>query len=301
MGILPDLVLAVAAFGASIWGLIALIKILNGMNDDADFKKLSLWLDFIKVFLGTFVIGLLGYFAKLSFDNRNLAIMESDQIGQYVEQAMVDDLEVRLRFAEYFNTVLPKDRTTGWKEYYADLKAEYLKRELNIDSLQFAINQRDSLAEIISSGMAKSRDVRAYKELVILIDKKQHDIKSTEKLVGSKTSGRASIIDPLKDFVTCSYVRNNQPFNIRKDFPLGRVTVFARIYSPKSESVTINWRDSDGNILNNGSKSYPISRNEDSGYRLSSWKNILNPGTYSVEINNEAGETIGNTNFSISE
>ncbi len=292
---LSNLLLAVLAFGICTWGLILLIRLLKGMEE----RKLEIWLDFIKVFLGTFVVGLLGYFAKLSFDNRNLAIMESDQIGQYVEQAMVDDLEVRLRFADYFNTVLPKERTTGWEEYYNELKEEYLKRELNIDSLRIASSSRDSLAEIINSGVAREQDVRQYKKLVERVNQKQTAIKLTEKIEGSKHSGHASIIDPVKDMVTCTGITNNLPVNVSTRLPKGRVYMACRIYAPKSETVTINWRDSNQNVLH--SRSYEIARNEDAGYRLSSYKNFPEPGDYSVEVVNGVGSKIGIINFEIDE
>lgn len=296
MGILSDLLLAIAAFGACIWGLITLIKILNKIEDKDRFEK---WLDFIKVFLGTFVIGLLGYFAKLSFDNRNLAILESEQIGKYVEQAMVDDLEVRLRFADYFNTVLPKNRNTGWEEYHSELLEEYKNREVDLVELKSAIEERNTLSPIIDDDPSKVAEKEKYDELTKIINKKQIDIKSTEKLVGSRTSGQASILNPQNDFVTCTNVSNNQPSGITNRFPKGKVHVFSRIYSPRSETVKIIWRDGANNILKNGSRSYTISKNEDAGYRLSTWKNIQTPGNYLVEIINANGAKIGERFFEI--
>lgn len=292
---LLDIVYALLALGACIWGFAALIKLLKGLPND----KLEIWLDFGKVFLGTFVIGLLGYFAKLSFDNRNLAILESEQIGKYVQQAMADDLEVRLRFAKYFDTVLPKDRNTGWADYFDDLMEEKVERDKSQDTLSNIKDSIDIVANKIRDSLASPEDYSRYNQLTKLANYQQHKIESSQELVSLKTSGKATILDPLRDFVTCTGVVQNVPQNITNKLPPGRVYVFARIHAPQQETVTVRWKDSYGNPLTNGTKSYQVSVNLKSGYRLNNWKTISEVGDYSVELLGGDGSLIAVSNFHI--
>ena len=303
---LSILLLAVLAFGICTWGLILLIRMLKGMEDG----KLKLWLDFIKVFLGTFVVGLLGYFAKVSFDNRNLAILESDQIGQYVEQAMVDDLEVRLRFADYFNTVLPKEsRKTGWQEYYERLEADLEKRDRDLELLEKDMDSLNSITRRINEvGKAKEEDVNQSQQLIQKseqltkqfeqisqrVNKKQIEIELTEKIIGSKNSSHASIIEI---YTYSEYDADRITINKRTVLPPGRVHMACRVFAPKAEMVTITWRDDAQTILH--SKRYPISINKDDGYKLYSYKTFTEEGDYSVEVVNGIGEKIGVVNFEI--
>ena len=88
--------------------------------------KLKLWLDFGKFFLGTFLVGFISMIAKLGFESRELAIKESEQIGQYVEIALREDVGVRKRFAEYFKTVsVTQGYRTRWASYFNIVNEEF--------------------------------------------------------------------------------------------------------------------------------------------------------------------------------
>ena len=100
-------------------------------------EKLKLWLDFGKFFLGTFLIGFISLVVKWGFQDREIAIKESEQIGKYVEIALKEDIGVRKRFAEYFKTVLvSSDYRERWSDYYDLVYSEYEIKLILKDSLQ---------------------------------------------------------------------------------------------------------------------------------------------------------------------
>lgn len=90
-----------------------------------DNDRLKLWLDFLKVFVGTFVLGFLGWVVDSGIKDREVGLKESEQVGKYVEIALGDDLNRRIKFAEYFKTVtsqkLSRER---WENYHDLLIAE---------------------------------------------------------------------------------------------------------------------------------------------------------------------------------
>lgn len=283
-----------------IWGLIFLIKVLSGLDNE----KLKTWLDFGKYFLGTFVLGVLGYFAKASFDKRNLAILESDQIGKYVEQALADDVALRLRFADYFNTVLPMDdRNARWDEYVVKLRKEQEQTEIAKAAVSQSNEIIDSLsAQLEDTTVAIADKTIIRKELDKLfkeVEKEKTVIDQSQKIGTVAVSQAASIRVPNSDFFTTRSIVKNKPGSPREVFKKGKVWVFARVYAPRDEQVTINWRDYEGNLLPNGTKNYVVKTNTISGYRISTYKNIPDIGGYSVELINGDGVQIGVVNFEV--
>lgn len=112
-----------------------------------EIEKLKLWLDFGKFFLGTFLIGFISMIVKLGFESRELALKESEQIGQYVEIALREDVGVRKRFAEYFKTVsVTKGYRTRWASYFQIVNQEFEAIQKEVDAYQFKI---DSLAQLM--------------------------------------------------------------------------------------------------------------------------------------------------------
>ena len=115
--------------------------------------KLKLWLEFGKFFLGTFLIGFISMIVKLGFEDRELAIKESEQIGQYVEIALREDVGVRKRFAEYFKTVsIAREYRQRWEAYFNIVNREFISIQHEVDEFQAKI---DSLSVLLKR-MGKS-------------------------------------------------------------------------------------------------------------------------------------------------
>lgn len=108
-------------------------------------EKLKLWLDFGKFFLGTFLIGFVSLVIKWGFQDREIAIKESQQVGEYVEYALLEDVAVRKRFAEYFKTVLVSDdHRERWEKYFTLVESEYGEK----------VERRDSLMQLYENLLA---------------------------------------------------------------------------------------------------------------------------------------------------
>ena len=133
--------------------------------------KLKIWLDFSKFFFGTVVIGFISLVVKTGFENREMAIKESDQIGKYVEIALREDVGARMRFAEYFKTVSMSDGyRQRWNAYYEIVNAEFIdtqqkvkNHELKIKALELAI---DSIKKQQGSFRVDNVEMLKYEEML---------------------------------------------------------------------------------------------------------------------------------------
>ena len=120
-----------------------------------EIDKLKLWLEFGKFFLGTFLIGFISMVVKLGFEDRELAIKESEQIGQYVEIALREDVGVRKRFAEYFKTVsVTNDYRARWKAYFDIVNLEFIRIQKEVDGYQVRIDSLTTLLKALEKNSA---------------------------------------------------------------------------------------------------------------------------------------------------
>lgn len=62
-------------------------------------EKLSIWLSFLKILLGTSVISIATLILNHEIQEREIALKEMEVIGKFVEHALTEDVGVRLRFA----------------------------------------------------------------------------------------------------------------------------------------------------------------------------------------------------------
>lgn len=89
-------------------------------------ERLKIWIDLCKFILGTFVIGVMGALINWQIQNKEIERKEMDQLGQYIKQALEENVGIRLRFAQYFSTVTrSKPFRERWKEYTEIVQKEY--------------------------------------------------------------------------------------------------------------------------------------------------------------------------------
>ncbi len=107
-----------------------------------------------------------------------------------------------------------------------------------------------------------------------------------------------AVIKREDDFVFCQQVRNKIPYGIRNQFSASSdVWVWASIYAPRKETITIQWLDHKNEILR--STSIDISENRTQGFRVFDAKYIRQRGIYKVYIFNAAGDLIGRKQFTV--
>jgi hypothetical protein len=99
--------------------------------------RLQLWLGFWKFFLGTFAIGLITLLVNHQIQQRELEMKEQDAMGHFLDQALVADVALRHRLAEYFSNVTRSESMrTRWKAYYDVVDVEYRDTQARLAKAQ---------------------------------------------------------------------------------------------------------------------------------------------------------------------
>ena len=105
-------------------------------------ERLKLWLGFAKFILGTVVLGLVTTFVNHTLQKRELELKEQEQVAQFLQHALQEDVGVRHRFAQYFSTVTRSDELRrGWAEYYRQVDAEFTEKEKEKATLEAKVQQ----------------------------------------------------------------------------------------------------------------------------------------------------------------
>jgi len=113
-------------------------------------RRLELWLGFWKFVLASFVLALITAILNYQIQSRTVAIKAKEQEKEYlksfIQQAMDDNLEKRVRFAQYFAALLRE----GWTEYYKELSKEFDAQKAIVETAKAEqlklIPQQDSAA-----------------------------------------------------------------------------------------------------------------------------------------------------------
>ncbi len=93
-------------------------------------EKLKIIFDFFQFVVGTIGLGLISTNINYHIQNREITIKEQTSIGQFVQQALQEDVGIRRRFAQYFATVTRSDEMRKrWSEYATNVEAEYVQTE----------------------------------------------------------------------------------------------------------------------------------------------------------------------------
>ena len=100
-------------------------------------ERLKVWLGFAKFLLGTFALGLVSTLINSAIQQRELELKEQEQIGQFLEHALNQDVGVRKRFAQYFATVTRSEVLRGrWQEYSQLVDIEFQQTEKEKEQLE---------------------------------------------------------------------------------------------------------------------------------------------------------------------
>lgn len=100
-------------------------------------EKLKIFLDFSQFVVGTIGLGLVSTNINYHIQNREITIKEQASIGQFVQQALQEDVGVRRRFAKYFATVTRSDEMRQrWAAYSDTIEVEFNKKKEEKESLE---------------------------------------------------------------------------------------------------------------------------------------------------------------------
>lgn len=121
--------------------------------------RLSTWLGFAKFALGTFTLGLVTTLVNSSIQTREVELREQEQVGQFLQHALQEDVGVRRRFAQYFATVTRSTRLReGWARYSELVEREYeetLREKEELERLAAAENLEGLEREALNSRIAE--------------------------------------------------------------------------------------------------------------------------------------------------
>jgi hypothetical protein len=100
-------------------------------------EKLKIFLDFSQFVVGTIGLGLVSTNINYHIQNREITIKEQASIGQFVQQALQEDVGVRRRFAKYFATVTRSDEMRQrWTAYSDNIEEEFNQKVKEQESLE---------------------------------------------------------------------------------------------------------------------------------------------------------------------
>lgn len=100
-------------------------------------EKLKILMDFSQFVVGTVGLGLVTTNINYHIQNREITIKEQASVGQFVQQALQEDVGVRRRFSQYFATVTRSDEMRNrWSEYAKNVEIEFTETEGKKKELQ---------------------------------------------------------------------------------------------------------------------------------------------------------------------
>ena len=99
-------------------------------NPNDELRRLEIWIGFWKFVLSTVVVGIFGTIINYHIQRKKLELdkqqREQENLGKFIEQALDENLEARIRFGHYFASLtVSKELRQKWKTYHAELRAEY--------------------------------------------------------------------------------------------------------------------------------------------------------------------------------
>jgi hypothetical protein len=102
----------------------------HALNPNDELRRLEIWIGFWKFVLSTVVVGIFGTIINYQIQRKKLELdkqqREQEYLGKFIEQALDDNLEKRIRFAHYFASLtVSEGLRQKWNTYHADLRAEY--------------------------------------------------------------------------------------------------------------------------------------------------------------------------------
>ena len=222
-------------------------------------------------------------------------------------RALKTELEVGLQADDddMWNNLKPS--IEGYQRYLTKTRTKKYSAiaEHRIDSLQQGMSLGNKFKAFESMDQA---DTLTTREKLVNWESAKSDnftgkyAETIDEKISSYTqslSSYASITDE-GNFVVCSSVSgNNNPSGITDKFRINtNVYAWARVNSPRSESIKVAWFDSKGKALGSP-QSYSVQTNTGLGFRIYASERFPEAGRYEVRLLNSQGQLIGRRVFSI--
>lgn len=166
---------------------------------EGNLNKLKIWVSFLKFFLGSVVVTILGILIDASFTHRELEMKEMDQIGKYLNVALSKDIGVRKRFSEYFATTLrSEDARVRWESYDSIMTVYYDEEVYKRDSLAALDKEKEKEKENLQlklDNLSSPEEKEQVKKEIEQLDDQIHEIQEEKIKVEKKLEVPKNIID----------------------------------------------------------------------------------------------------------
>ena len=127
-----------------------------------DNERLTIWMNFTKFLLGTFALGLVATILNNEIQDREIELKELEQLGQFIDYALTEDVGVRKRFAQYFSKVTRSDKLRErWSDYHSIVDQEY----------QHTISEKENIKEKLAVPELPKQQRIMLEEQVFQLDK----------------------------------------------------------------------------------------------------------------------------------
>ena len=113
------------------------IDALIRLQDEAEIRRYEARWSFYKVLFGTCIVGIvaavLPYWIQLVQEDSKRVNDYRQFVTQYVDNRISQDIELRIRFAEYFSYLADQESTTAWATYHGELtkRRDTIRSEIN--------------------------------------------------------------------------------------------------------------------------------------------------------------------------
>jgi len=124
--------------------------------------RLRIWLGLGKFLVGTVAVGVFSTWISHGIETRQVELKEMEEIGKFVEYALDENVALRLRFAQYFSTVVRSEELrTRWAVYSKLVEEEYAATQ---DSVRQKQEHVAALEEAVSTGDATNADLESARD-----------------------------------------------------------------------------------------------------------------------------------------
>lgn len=110
------------------------------LHNEAETRRYEARWSFYKVVFGTTIVGVvaafLPYWIQIIQENSKRTNDYRSFVTQYIDNGISQDIELRIRFAEYFSYLADDASQDAWKNYHGELKNRRNKIRVTINSLE---------------------------------------------------------------------------------------------------------------------------------------------------------------------
>lgn len=137
----------------------------TNLHDQIELRKFEAWMSFWKVVCGSMIVGVVAALLPFIVQIINSNLKEKNDyrsfVDKYINNGLKQDIEFRIRFAEYFSYISDSDSIAAWQKYHSEL----VKRRDKIRSEIHALERQRAQIAADANGKLSEKQQIEYQEL----------------------------------------------------------------------------------------------------------------------------------------